>query len=290
MNTQRINGYLLLVAIITVASLSSCKGKIEKPENNTTGVEVIVEEKLPYNTNDPKGMLLAVAEANGGMDKLKSLNDVEFDYHYLSPDGKKDISKERYIFKNEASWAKYDVHEINAAPELEGDIVQFFDGKNTNVYNNTKPLYDPAHLRTGQFLRQANYMWFTMMFKLSDPGILYTYNGQEEIEEVIYDKVTTTYDPAVTGKEVNDIYVLYVNPETRMVDSFYFSLPALGVEQPALHAKLSYTEIDGIQVITKRMMSAPSPDGKGMLPLVEQLTNNVKFNNGFTTEMLRKEI
>ncbi len=128
------------------------------------------------------------------------------------------------------------------------------------------------------------------MFKLSGPGILYTYEGQQEIDGTTYDKVIATYDPTVTGKEVNDIYILHINPETRMIDSFYFSLPAFDVELPALHAKLTYTEIDGIQVITRRMMSAPSPDGKGMVPLVEQLTKNVKFNNGFTTEMLNKEI
>ena len=75
-----------------------------------------------------------------------------------------------------------------------------------------------------------------------------------------------------------------------MVESFKFSLPAFGVEAPVLHAQLTYEEIDGIQVITKRIMTAPSPDGTEMLPLVDQQLSNIKFNNGFTTEQLRKDI
>ncbi len=150
MKHLRTHLHLLVVVLFAVLSLSSCKQTVEKTESIGSEVEVITKEKLPYKTSDPKGMLLAVAEANGGMDKLKPLNDVEFDYHYLSPDGKKDISKERYIIDNEASWAKYDVHEINASPELEGTIVQFYNGKNTSVYNNTKPLDDLTQLGTGQ--------------------------------------------------------------------------------------------------------------------------------------------
>ena len=75
-----------------------------------------------------------------------------------------------------------------------------------------------------------------------------------------------------------------------MVESFYFSLPAFGFDKPVLHAKLTYEEIDGIMVITRRIMSSPLPDGSGMTLMVDQRLENIKFNNGFTAAQLSKDI
>lgn len=290
MKTSRSTLLLFCASLIISATLISCTGTSDSSEYSVAANEDELAEKIVYDTDSPKSMIMAVIEACGGIEKLKSLNDVEFDYDYVSPDGKKDVSKERYIFDNEISWAKYSVHEVNVSPDLEGSIVQFYDGKSAKVYNDGQPLDDPQIVGTGQFLRQANYMWFTMMFKFTDPGIIYTYEGQEEIDSTTFDIVTVTYDSAVTGKAQNDIFKVYINPETRMVESFYFSLPAFGFEQPVLHAKLTYEEIDGIQVITRRIMTAPSPDGDGMVPMVDQHLTNIKFNNGFTSAQLSEDI
>ena len=286
MKYLRLNPLLLITTLLISGLFIQCNNASKKTEKTTNENKTEPIEKIAYDVNSPKSLLMAVRQACGGIAKLKSLNDVEFDYYYVYPDGKKDVSKERYIFNNEISWAKYSVHQINAAPDLEGNIVQFYDGKSISVYNNGQPVKDSVNTRMGQFLRQANYMWFNMMFKLTDPGIIYKYEGQEEVDGTKFDVVNVTYDPKVTGKEENDIYRLYINPETRMVESFYFSLPAFGIEQPILHAQLTYEEIDGIQVITRRIMTAPSPDGNGMVPMVDQQLKNVQFNNGFTVAQL----
>lgn len=289
MKNLRLNPLLCFVAIIISGLFIGCKDAQNKTEKTTIENKAEPIKKVSYDIGTPKSLLLAVREACGG-DKLNSLKDVEFDYYYISPDGKKDISKERYIFNNEISWAKYSVHEINISPDLEGNIVQYYNGESTTVYNNGQALNDPEIVEIGQFLRQANYMWFNMMFKLTDPGIIYKYEGQEEIEGTLFDLVNVTYDPKVTGKEVNDTFILYINPETRMVESFYFSLPAFGFDKPVLHAKLTYEEIDGIMVITRRIMSSPLPDGSGMTLMVDQRLENIKFNNGFTAAQLSKDI
>ncbi len=290
MKYLKLNRNLFIAAIIISGICISCKNGPNK--TGTTAIENEAEptEKAPYDIENPKSMLLAVAEACGGLDKLKSLNDVEFDYHYISPDGKREISKERYIFDNEISWAKYSVHELNVSPDLEGNMVQFYDGDSTKVYNNGQRLNDPTIVGTGQFMRQANYMWFNIMFKLTDPGTIYKYEGQKEIDGSKFDLVNVSYDPEVTGKEQNDMFILHINPETRMVESFNFSLPIFGFEQPVLHAQLTYEEIDGIMVITRRIMTAPSPDGNGMVPLVDQQLKNIHFNNGFTAGQLDQDI
>ena len=288
---KHLKQYQTIIILFVFAFLMiSCNSTDGKTDNASDESKEAVPEMLPYTVGNPEGMLLAVREACGGLDRLQSLNDVEYDYHYEHPDGMKDISTERYIFENEISWAKYTTHEINVAPKLEGNIVHFYDGKTAKVYNDGKEVSDPEIIGVGQFLRQANYMWFNMMFKLNDPGILYKYEGQKEINGALYDIVNVTYDPAVTGKEQNDTFILYINPAKRMVESFDFSLPAFGIEQAVLNAQLTYEEIDGIQVITRREMTAPGPDGIGMVPMVDQRISNVKFDNGFSADQLSQEI
>jgi hypothetical protein len=275
------------VSVVLLFMISLVFGYKETPEEKTSKViketEVKTTEKLPYDTKDTKGMLLAAMEANGVIATLKALKDVSFDYDYISPDGKKDISEERYIFNNETSWAKYTTDQVNFPPNLEGDIVQLYDEKKAFAYLNNKPLDDPKIVELSEFLRRANYFWFNMMLKLSDPGIISKYQEKKEIDGTNYDVLHVTYDSKIRRKSENNIYVLHINPKTRMVDSFYFSLHFLGVTEPVLHAQLSYTKINGIQVTTRRLMKGPTPDGKGMAIIVDELTKNVKFNNSFYT-------
>ena len=283
MTNMKQNILTIATAICALTLFNSCKQKETQKQVEET---ITAVPKIVYDTNQPKTILQAVAKATGGYNNLKALKDVSFDYHYIQPDGKKDISQERYIFNNEIAWAKYTTHQINVAPQLEGDVIQFFDGKNAMVYNNGQAVKDPNIVGVGQFLRQANYMWFTMMFKLTDPGTIHKYEGKEMVNGKNYDKISVTYNPEVTGKQENDIYILYVNPETHLVDQFKFSLPAFKVLKPVLLAKLTYTNINNIQVITRREMFSPNPKGDGYLPMVDQKTINVKFNNGFTKQQL----
>ncbi len=278
--------YVISAATLLVTAIS-CKQKQQETSTNVT--PAVQVEKSLYDVNNPKGMLQEVSKTIGGIDGLKKLHDISFTYNYVHPDGKKDISTEKYIFENEISWAKYTTHQINVAPNLNGDIVQFYDGEKAFVHNNGKAVTDAQIVGTGQFLRQANYMWFTMMNKLTDPGTIHKYLGQEIVEGTTYDKVHISYDPEITGKKENDIYIVYINPVNKMVEQFKFSLPAFKVMEPILLAKLTYTDIEGVKVVTTRNMFSPTPNGT-YTPMVTQTLENIKFNNGFTVESLRNEI
>jgi hypothetical protein len=43
-------------------------------------------------------------------------------------------------------------------------------------------------------------------------------------------------------------------------------------------------------VITRRIMTGPDPDGKGMVPMLDQQLKNIRFNNGFTATQLHQDI
>ncbi|WP_133248436.1 DUF6503 family protein [Flagellimonas aquimarina] len=276
---------LKLLTITAFLLLASCAQKAKKGE--TTEVEPVEEvSKAPvYDTNEPRTIMAAIAHAHGGWNDLWKKGDVEYTYDYRS-NGKADVSTERYIFNSEASYGKYAQHEINVMPDTEGEVVHYFNGKETVVFVNKEKTEDPQGNAVGEFLRKANHFWFVMPYKLNDKGTIITYQGQEGYNGTTYDKVHVTYDPAITGKEQNDIYILFVNPETKMIDRFFFSLPFLGVEEPVILANYEYENIDGQMISTKRTYFMPSEQGYADEPSIVQTMTNVKFGNGFTEETL----
>lgn len=281
MKTLTSKGLALLVLVLAIAC-----GQKAKKEETTETVAVEEMEKAPaYNTEDPQSILAAVEYASGGWNDLWKKADVQYTYTYYSTDADKtDLSTERYIFSNEASFGHYTQHEINVMPGVEGTVSQWFDGEKTVVLVNNKTNQDPQANTVGDFLRKANYFWFVMPYKLNDSGTLASYEGQETYNGKVYDKVKISYDAAVTGKEQNDTYILYVNPETKLIDRFYFSLPFMGVGEPLIIADYEYSDVEGQMIATKRSYYMPSEKGYAESPNLVQTLSDISFNNGFTTE------
>lgn len=237
---------------------------------------------------NPTNLIKKMEVAVGGWDRLWEQKDVQFnyDYHYTM-EGKRDVSIERYIFEGEHSWAKYTIHEINVMPEAEGIIIQSLVNNTAKCSLDGKMITDPEVIGTTDFLRRANFFWFTMMFKLNNPGAVHEYQGMEKVKDVDHHKVKVSFESDKTGKKQNDSYILYIHPTTYLVDHFYFSLPAFGVNEPILKMKLEYEEINGLKLPTKRYVYQPGEDGKlSTNPGLIQTCTNVKFNNGFTLEDL----
>nr|WP_298999739.1 DUF6503 family protein [uncultured Allomuricauda sp.] len=286
MKTQSLR--LLLFASIVL--LTACVQKTKEAQTKAEQPEKIVEKAPVYDTNKPETILKAVAYAHGGWVDLWKKQDVQYTYDYRTADGKADVSVERYVFNNEASLGKYVQHDINIMPGEDGEVIQYFNGEETIVMVDGKKAENPQLLGVSDFLRRANYFWFTMPYKLTDKGTIITYQGQEEYDGKTYDKVHVTYDPEITGKEQNDIYVLYVNPDTKLIDRFYFSLPFLGVNEPVIIANYEYENVDGQLIATKRTYFLPSEQGYSEEPNIVQTLKNVKFNNGFTTESMMENL
>ncbi|WP_420320049.1 DUF6503 family protein [Flagellimonas sp.] len=280
---------LQLFTVAGILLLASCGQKNKKVEMAPETVVEAVEKAPIYDTNQPKTMLAAIEHAHGGWNDLWKKGDVEYTYTYHSPaNDKKDVSVERYIFSTEASYGKYSRHEINVMPETEGEVIQYFNGEETVVLVNGEKIEDPQANAVGDFLRKANHFWFVMPYKLNDSGTITTYQGQEEYNGTTYDKLHVTYDPEVTGKEQNDIYILYINPETKLINRFYFSLPFLGVNEPVIIANYEYENIDGQLISSKRTYFLPGEQGYAEDPSIVQTLTNVKFGNGFTTETIQQ--
>ena len=225
----------------------------------------------------------AMVAVNGGYEKLASKKDVQFTYIYDNFDNGRDVSTERHIFNGEHSWGSYKEHKRNVLPEKEGLAVQsLVNGKPTLSLDGME-ITDEKALGGTVFLRKVNFYWFTMMYKLKDPGTNYKHLGTEEINEILYDKVSLTYNADVTKKEKNDEYILYFNPKTHLIDLFFFSLPDWGINEPILKMTLDYEVVDGLYISTVRKSYGPNEKGEYQLNGAYTF-KDITFNNGFKPE------
>lgn len=233
---------------------------------------------------DAEELIKAMEKAMGGWKKMYKLKDVQFTYNYeYIGQGKKDVSLEKYIFEGEHSWGKYTTHQINVMPDQEGEVIQSYVNNEIAVSHNGQLLEDEASKQSGVFLRKANYYWFTMMYKLRDPGVILRLNGTETLNGIKYQKVRVDFNASTVGKEKNDIYILYINTKTKLVDQFFFSLPARGINRPVILMKLVYKKINGVKVPYQRSIFQPDADGVyGADPNLIQTSLDIKFKNNFT--------
>ncbi len=228
-------------------------------------------------------LLNSLVKVNGGYAHLASKKDVQFNYLYDNFKAGKDVSLERHIFDGEHSWASYDHHDRNVLPKQKGKAIQSLVNGKPALTLEGKPIIDEKALGGTVFLRKVNFFWFTMMYKLQDPGTNYKYLGTEKVNDILYDKVSLKYDAGVTKKEKNDEYILYFNPNTHLVDLFYFSLPDWGINDPILKMTLEYEKVDNVYISTIRKSYAPNKKGEYTMN-GQYIFSNIKFNNGFKSE------
>jgi len=217
----------------------------------------------------------------GSYDALRAKGDVEFDYVYDNFDQGKDVSQEKLIFDGEASWARYTQHDRNVLPGQDGIVEQSLMGGKAQMTLNGKFIKDEKAIGATVFIREVNPYWFTMIYKLEDNSTIYKHMGTETVNGIDYDKISLTYDNGMTKKPADDEYILYFNQKTHMLDLFYFSLPAFGVQTPILRMELTYENFDGIYIPTKRKSFGPNPATGEYVMNGEYTFKNIKFNNGF---------
>ena len=252
-----------------------------------TGIFLIAcnEEKRVKNSetsatsykNKGHELVSKMVEKVGNYKMLRKKKDVVYTYSYQTPDGKIDISTEKYIFDGELSYGSYLRHERTLS-DLKGSIEQGYDGKEFWIKHNGTVLNDSRALKRTAFNRPTNFYWFTMFQKLLDPGLEYEYLGEETINETQYDIVRVTF--ISTDQKPTDIYQLYINKITLLVDQFLFTVADFGVLETPNLMKLAYTEVDGMLFPTKRAYKKSTWKASvSDAPWIKVNWTDIKFNN-----------
>ncbi|MDN3666456.1 DUF6503 family protein [Algibacter miyuki] len=273
----------LLLSVITVFTLASCKNEA-KQDQTETPTDTVVEQKQEFK-NQAHELVHQMTQRVGDYSKLASKKDVVYTYTYQTPDGKTDIITEKYIFNGELSYGAYQKHERTLS-DLEGLIEQGYDGNEFWIKLNNTPLNDPAALKKAAFNRPTNFYWFTMMQKLLDPGLQYDYISEQTINNKAYDVVKVSFDPK--NEKPSDIYQLYINKETKLVDQFLFTVMDFGRTEPMLMV-MEYEQVDDLLIPTKRKYKKSNWDAEVTdAPWILVNWTDIKFNNGLTKADFKK--
>jgi hypothetical protein len=267
--------------IVLALCLSSCVN-----ENFTEKNDAKKEIKTPVFQNKAHQLVYEMTQKVGTYSDLLNLKDVSYTYSYRTADGKVDITEEKYIFAGEKSYGKYIKHE-RTLPEMAGTIEQGFDGTNFWFKNDGKYSSDEEIMKKVIFNRKTNFYWFTMMQKLSDPGLNYELLREEKVDDANYDVVNVTFKDQI---KPTDIYILYINKKTQLVDQFLFTVADFGKTETPFLMKVEYEEIDGILIPSNRKYTASTWKGEYIVDnwiLVEW--RNIKFNAGLTKELFEKQ-
>ena len=271
---------LLLAAALFV--MISCKNDTTTPTKETA----TAKEKPMTFDNKGQELVYKLIEKVGSYDQFKAKKDVVYTYTYRTPDTKADISTEKYIFEGELSYGNYKQHE-RTLPELEGAMEQGYDGQEYWMKIDGKLVTDEAAIQRVAFNRPTNYYWFAMFQKLSDPGVQYEYLGKKEIDSKTYDIVKVSFDTPEDAP--SDIYQLYINQETALVDQFLFTVADFGLMEKPLIMQVEYEKVGEFLIPTKRKYKGSTWDAEILdTPWIDVTWTNIKFDNNLQRELFQK--
>lgn len=240
----------------------------------------------PEYQNKGHQLVATMVEKVGDYSMLNGKKDVVYTYTYQTPDGKKDVSTEKYIFDKELSYARYEQHE-RTLPQLTGLIEQGYDGTEFWLKHDGKELTDEEYMKRVRFNRPTNFYWFAMMQKLLDPGLVYEYIGEKAVDGQDYDIVKVTFSDQ--PEKPTDIYQLYINKETSLVDQFLFTVADFGVMEAPFLMKVTYEEIDGMLIPTQRKYKPSTWEATvSDEPWITVNWTNIKFGNQLSNQDFKK--
>ncbi|NRD19786.1 hypothetical protein HNV08_06970 [Winogradskyella eckloniae] len=282
---MKVNIFTLFLCIILMSCNETKKNTTDTPAKDAPNTEAV--DAIPIHfKNKGHELVYNLTQKTGNYQTLLKKKDVVYTYTYTTPDGKTDSSTEKYIFNGELSYGAYSQHQ-RTLPKLEGLIEQGYDGNEFWLKHNGKIIEDEAALKRVAFNRPTNFYWFAMMPKLLDPSVVYDYLGNKTIDTTEYDIVKVSFTSE--NNKPTDIYQLYINKNTGLVDQFLFTVADFGkMEIPNL-MQLEYEEIDDILIPTKRQYKKSNWNADVTdQPWINVNWTNIKFNTGLTKDDFKK--
>lgn len=184
------------------------------------------------------------------------------------------------------SYGNYNKHE-RTFPDLEGEIEQGYDGKEYWLKHKGEIVEDSVRLKRVMFSRPTNFYWFAMIPKLLDGGLIYEYIEEKTINETNYDVVKVTFE-SHDGKP-KDIYQLYINKETLVIDQFLFTVADFGIVETPFLMQLQYENVEGIMIPTTRKYKKSTWEAEvSDEPWIKVTWTDIKFNNGLSNNEFKK--
>ena len=271
-----------IIALLGLTIVWSCNNTKQK---ETKAPKESVITKAPSFINKGHELVYKSVKKAGDIDQLKSKKDVVYTYTYETPDGKADVSTEKYIFEGELSYGAYYKHG-RTFPDLEGLIEQGYDGNEYWLKHKEVVVEDEKRLKRVAFNRPTNFYWFAMLPKLLDPGLNYEFIGTKHIDDTAYDVVKVSFN---TQGKPTDIYQVYINQKTLLIDQFLFTVADFGKLETPLLMQVSYENVEGLLIPTKRKYKMSTWDATvSDAPWVHVTWSDIKFDTNVAKTVFKK--
>ncbi|MEM6395188.1 MAG: DUF6503 family protein [Bacteroidota bacterium] len=213
---------------------------------NTDATQTAEEQSNePETPTDPALALIDQSiEAMGGLEAYQKLENVSYKYMRSGEDGPRMISEEIYLYPSEDSYGRYPTaNDPDGKSEDKGVLEQIYTDDTVRVRFEGENVANPQAMERARFSRKTNFYWLNMFFKLRDPGLTYELLDDREFDGKTYHAVEVSFEDGVG--DVKDIYLVYIDPETKLVDYFLFTVMAAERTEPIM-MKVGYKEAGGL--------------------------------------------
>jgi len=93
--------------------------------------------------------------------------------------------------------------------------------------------------------------WLLMPYRLRDPGVTLSYDGEEAINGTTYDKLKLTFENV--GLTTGDTYWAYINRDTGLMDRWAYHLQSMEADKPAAQWEwLDWADYGKIKLASRR--------------------------------------
>ncbi len=215
---SRITGLFSIACLIL--TLNACTSQEELPATaDATAQQSTQAEAAQARLEASEGgqLVLRAIEAHGGLDTWYNAPTSSYTWEYANVD--MDFRfKSHMVVDNQSRRAYHDLLELGSYEEAQPVEGQF-------AWNGSDAWMYPAAIEqpNPRFWATTGYYFESIPFILADPGLQYELKPDEELDGVMYDRVDVSYDAGI-GDSPGDVYMLYVNKETALVDAIRYTV------------------------------------------------------------------
>ena len=276
----------LLTAVIV--SCVACENS-PAPTASTSATTPAIVASSPRLPSGSAGQLAGRAiEAAGGWDRWIAAHDVAFVTTFTVYDRGGNVSTESIGLHKSPLHAGARVRfESLGLPE---PVTLGFDGKDSWMLRAGAPVRDPGRMMLSRFNMVSNLFWFTLPFSLAElPATLSDLGDADGATR--WHRLKVVLD-AGAPEAPGDWFVLYLDPQTGLIDHVLGHITAEFLNHDLWVGQwLDYQDCDGIKKERRRQFFPADAEGAivGNM-VVEQLVEDVRFNNHFSEQLFRKPL
>ncbi|MEM6815092.1 MAG: DUF6503 family protein [Bacteroidota bacterium] len=239
---------ILLLSAFLILSCSNKKSNEIEEQSTLDTMEVtlvsVKEEWIENRVKDAKARLQVSSagqklweaiEAHGTLNTWFENGPISFHFDYQPLDD----NLRRNTYQVVDKWSVRAVQEM-----AENREVKFgWDGTNAWIYPDSVDL--PINPR---FWSITPYYFVGLPFVLADEGVILEELGKKEYNGITYDLIKASYEKGI-GDAPGDYYVIYINPETNLMEGLRYIVSYPGFFPAGNHSPEKFMEILDTQVI-----------------------------------------